>query len=406
MKQPGLFDPIIPDDFTETLFQAYFDCRRNKRNTLNALKFELHFEKYIFELADDIRNGTYQPGRSIAFIVTKPVKREVFAAQFRDRIVHHWLIKKLNPFFENLFIEDAYACRTGKGTHFGIRRMRDFIQECAQENEGEAYVLKLDIRGFFMNISRPLLFDKLEDFIATNDKVEDKLFILDMARRIIFNNPTKNCFIKGDKSLWDDLPKDKSLFHSPAESGLPIGNLTSQVFANFYLNDLDHFVKEKLHIKYYGRYVDDFVLVHPDRQYLSGLISIIENYLKTNLQLQLHPKKRYLQHHSKGLAFLGVMIKPNRIYVGNRIKSNFYTVLKQQNEVVSTSLIDKSVGMQFVSRMNSYLGIMKHYQTFCLRQHIIKKKMNPGWCKFIFVKSQILSVGRLKWSRYFVLVFG
>lgn len=377
MKQPGLFDPIIPDDFTETLFQAYFDCRRNKRNTLNALKFELHFEKYIFELADDIRNGTYQPGRSIAFIVTKPVKREVFAAQFRDRIVHHWLIKKLNPFFKKVFIEDAYACRTGKGTHFGIRRMRDFIQECAQENEGEAY-------------------DKLEAFIAKNDQVEDKLFLLDMARRIIFNDPTKNCFIKADKSLWDDLPKDKSLFHSPAESGLPIGNLTSQVFANFYLNDLDHFIKEKLHIKYYGRYVDDFVLVHPDRQYLGGLIPIIENYLKTNLQLQLHPKKRYLQHHSKGLAFLGVMIKPNRIYVGNRIKSNFFTVLKQQNEVVSTSPIDKSVVMQFVSRMNSYLGIMKHYHTFRLRQHIIQKKMNLGWWKFIFVKSQFLSVGRLK----------
>ena len=100
MKQPGLFDPIMSDYFTESLFLAYFDCRRNKRNTLNALKFELHFEKYIFELADDIRNGTYQPGRSIAFIVTKPVKREVFAAQFRDRIVHHWLIKKLNPFLK------------------------------------------------------------------------------------------------------------------------------------------------------------------------------------------------------------------------------------------------------------------------------------------------------------------
>jgi hypothetical protein len=137
-------------------------------------------------------------------------------------------------------------------------------------------------------------------------------------------------------------------------------------------------------------------LTIPTDTYLGGLIPIIENYLKTNLQLQLHPKKRYLQHHSKGLAFLGVMIKPNRIYVGNRIKSNFYTVLKQQNEVVSTSPIDKSVVIQFVSRMNSYLGIMKHYHTFRLRQHIIKKKMNPGWWKFIFVKSQFLSVGRLE----------
>jgi hypothetical protein len=396
MKQIGLFDPIIPDDFTETLFQAYFDCRKNKRNTLNALKFELYFEKYIFELADDIRNGTYQLGRSIAFIVTKPVKREVFAAQFRDRIVHHWLIGKLNPYFENLFIEDAYACRIGKGTHYGIWRMRDFIHQCALENNGDAFVLKLDIRGFFMHISRPLLFDKLEDFITKNDKVEDKLFLLDMARRIIFNDPTKNCFIKGDKSLWDDLPKDKSLFHSPAESGLPIGNLTSQVFANFYLNDLDHFIKEKLHIKYYGRYVDDFVLVHADRNYLARLVPIMENYLITNLKLQLHPKKRYLQHHSKGLSFLGVMIKPNRIYVGNRIKSNFHNVLKQQNDIINKIRINKSLAIQFVSRMNSYLGIMKHYNTFRLRKSGITKKMNPAWWNFIYVKGRFLKVVRKK----------
>jgi retron-type reverse transcriptase len=402
MKQLSLFDPIIPPDLTESLFQAYFDCRRNKRNTLNALQFELHFEKYIFELADDIRNGSYQPGRSVAFIVTKPVKREVFAAQFRDRIVHHWLIGKLNPFFERVFIEDAYACRTGKGTHYGIRRVGGFIEQCARENHGEAYVLKLDIRGFFMHISRPLLFEKLEAFIASNE-VEDKVFILDIAKRIIFNHPTENCFIKGDQSLWADLPKDKSLFHSPLDCGLPIGNLTSQVFANFYLNELDHFIKENLCINYYGRYVDDFVLVHPDRRYLASLVPIIENYLKSSLKLPLHPKKRYLQHYSKGLAFLGVMIKPNRIYIGNRIKANCYNVLNQQNEIVNTATIDKSRVMKFISQMNSYLGIMKHYHTFRLRQHIIQKKMDRRWWKFIFVKGQYVAFGRMKWVKYDLL---
>jgi hypothetical protein len=109
-------------------------------------------------------------------------------------------------------MEDAYACRTGKGTHFGIRRICDFIEQCAQENEGEAYVLKLDIRGFFMQISRPLIYEKLDDFISKKDKVEGKLFLLDMARRIFFNDPTKKCFIKGEKSHWVCLPNDKSLF--------------------------------------------------------------------------------------------------------------------------------------------------------------------------------------------------
>jgi hypothetical protein len=396
MKQPGLFDPIIPADFTEMLFQAYFDCRRNKRNTPSALKFELHFEKYLFELDNEIRNGTYQPGRSTAFVVTKPVKREVFAAPFRDRVVHHWLIKKLEPLFEELFIEDAYACRSGKGTHFGIQRIRNFIHLCAQEHMGEAYVLKLDIRGFFMHISRPLLFEKLKYFLRTQHQSEDLLFILDIAGRLIFNDPTKNCIIKGDLSLWDDLPRDKSLFYAPADCGLPIGNLTSQVFANFYLNDLDHFISKNLQIKYYGRYVDDFVLVHHDRRYLAYLITRIENYLKTELILQVHPKKRYLQHYTKGLSFLGVMIKPNRIYVGNRIKSNFYKVLNKHNEIVASAPMDKTLVMQFVSQMNSYLGIMKHYQTYRLRKNGITKKMNPAWWKYIFVVGLFWKVVRNK----------
>jgi hypothetical protein len=396
MKQPGLFDPIIPADFTEMLFQAYFDCRRNKRNTPSALKFELHFEKYLFELDNEIRNGTYQPGRSTAFVVTKPVKREVFAAPFRDRVVHHWLIKKLEPLFEELFIEDAYACRSGKGTHFGIQRIRNFIHLCAQEHMGEAYVLKLDIRGFFMHISRPLLFEKLKYFLRTQHQSEDLLFILDIAGRLIFNDPTKNCIIKGDLSLWDDLPRDKSLFYAPADCGLPIGNLTSQVFANFYLNDLDHFISKNLQIKYYGRYVDDFVLVHHDRRYLAYLITRIENYLKAELMLQVHPKKRYLQHYTKGLSFLGVMMKPNRIYVGNRIKSNFYKVLNKHNEIVASAPMDKTLVMQFVSQMNSYLGIMKHYQTYRLRKNGITKKMNPAWWKYIFVVGLFWKVVRNK----------
>jgi hypothetical protein len=396
MKQPGLFDPIIPADFTEMLFQAYFDCRRNKRNTPSALKFELHFEKYLFELDNEIRNGTYQPGRSTAFVVTKPVKREVFAAPFRDRVVHHWLIKKLEPLFEELFIEDAYACRSGKGTHFGIQRIRNFIHLCAQEHMGEAYVLKLDIRGFFMHISRPLLFEKLKYFLRTQHQSEDLLFILDIAGRLIFNDPTKNCIIKGDLSLWDDLPRDKSLFYAPADCGLPIGNLTSQVFANFYLNDLDHFISKNLQINYYGRYVDDFVLVHHDRRYLAYLITRIENYLKAELMLQVHPKKRYLQHYTKGLSFLGVMMKPNRIYVGNRIKSNFYKVLNKHNEIVASAPMDKTLVMQFVSQINSYLGIMKHYQTYRLRKNGITKKMNPAWWKYIFVVGLFWKVVRNK----------
>lgn len=129
--QLTLFEPESRSNFTEEIFQANFDCRRNKRNTINALDFEKHFEHYLFQLKEEILNGNYQPGPSIAFIVDKPVKREIFAADFRDRVVHHWLINKLNPFFEKEFIFDSYACRTAKGTHFGIGRVNDFMRECS-----------------------------------------------------------------------------------------------------------------------------------------------------------------------------------------------------------------------------------------------------------------------------------
>lgn len=130
--QLEIFSSVDYSRQTKELFQAYYDCRKNKRNTLNALRFEKHLEENVFKLLEEVYSGTYTPGRSIAFIVNKPVKREIFAADFRDRVVHHWLINKLNPLFEDLFIADSYACRTGKGTHYGVKRADEFIKACSQ----------------------------------------------------------------------------------------------------------------------------------------------------------------------------------------------------------------------------------------------------------------------------------
>lgn len=181
--QLTLFETESTLDFTEEIFQAYFDCRRNKRNTINALAFETNFEHHLFQLKEEILNGSYQPGRSIAFIVNQPVKREIFAADFRDRVVHHWLINKLNPFFEKDFIFDSYACRTTKGTHFGIRRVNDFIRECSNNYTTDCYILKLDIQGFFMHINKDLLFTGLQEFIHEKYNEPDKKLVLELAVR-------------------------------------------------------------------------------------------------------------------------------------------------------------------------------------------------------------------------------
>lgn len=199
--QLDLFGHIDYQQLTEELFSAYFDCRKNKRNTLNVLKFEKHLEQNVFKLIDDIYKGNYQLGRSIAFIVNKPVKREIFAADFRDRVVHHWLINKLNPLFENLFIQDSYACRVGKGTHYGVKRADSFIKVCSENYTKDCYILKLDILGFFMHINRNLLLTMLEKFIHQYYTQPDKALVLEITQKIIFNQPTQNCIIKGNKKF-------------------------------------------------------------------------------------------------------------------------------------------------------------------------------------------------------------
>jgi hypothetical protein len=179
--------------------------------------------------------------------------------------------------------------------------------------------------------------------------------------------------VRGNKKDWQGLPKTKSLFYSKSNCGLPIGNLTSQLFANIYLNDFDHFVKKNLEIRYYGRYVDDMVIVHRDKNYLKKIVFKIEEYLEHNLGLILHPKKRYLQHYSCGVEFLGSIIKNNRIYVSERIKGNFWEVIKNTNiEIMKKEKIEECEKERILSQINSYLGLFSHFQTYNLRKKMIK----------------------------------
>jgi RNA-directed DNA polymerase len=351
----------------EDILQAYYTCRKN---TNSALLFEVEYEKNLYELWQEINSEKYKIGKSITFVVKNPVKREIFAAEFRDRIVHHLIINKLNPLFEKTFIYDSYACRVGRGTHFGIKRADKFIRKCSKNYTQDCYILKLDIQGFFMHINRKILFEKLEKFVVKNYFYSDKKILLDLCRQVIFYEPTKNCIFKGKPSDWEDLPKSKSLFHSPLGCGIPIGNLTSQIFANFFMNSFDHYIKKELGIKYYGRYVDDFFLVHNDREYLKSLVFEISSFLQKNLELTLHPRKIYLQHYSKGLKFLGAFLDVNRIYIGRRTKGNFFYAIQEQNRNFVSS-------DNFLSCMNSYLGMMKHYKTFSLRKNMIEKNLNP-----------------------------
>jgi hypothetical protein len=229
-----------------------------------------------------------------------------------------------------------------------------------------------------------------------NYSFSDKELVVKISMQIIFNDPTKNCIIKGNRKQWDGLPKNKSLFHSPHGCGLPIGNLTSQVFANFYMHWFDAFVTKELGIKYYGRYVDDFIILHGDKDYLKNLIPKFSEFLLSTLQLTLHPKKIYLQHYSKGVKFLGTVIKPNRIYSANRTKGNFYLAIQKQNEVVKLRKPMKEDIDRFLSSMNSYLGILIHYKTYRVRKIIISKNISKEWYKYVYLDEGFSKFSRCK----------
>ncbi len=398
-KQILLHQKDLKKQLLYDLFIAYYDARQNKRNTKSALLFERHYESHLFELYENIVNRTYEIKPSVCFINYAPVQREIFAAHFSDRIVHHLVYNYLSPIFERVFINDSYSCRIGKGTSYGIKRVNHFIKACSGNYQKKCYILKLDIKGYFMAINRQLLFEKtihiLEKFRNRKFKQTDGAFmsweksfdyetVYYLLNKIIFNNPVDNYLLKGSIKNWDGLPPSKSLFHSEIGCGLPIGNLTSQLFSNIYLNDFDHWLHYKQGCKYYGRYVDDFCVAHSDKEFLKGLIPKIKTYLKEKLFLELHPNKIYLQHYKNGVKFLGAVVKPHRIYIANRTKGNFFNAIEKQNKIARDHKPTKEEQKAFLSSMNSYLGILKHYKSYKLRKEMILKKLSGWWFNYVY----------------------
>jgi len=333
-------DGLMPSPIFFELHKAYLEARKNKRNTINQLKLEFNLESELLALERELLNRTYELRPSVCFINELPVKREIIAADFRDRIIHHFIYNRIYPVLDKKFIYDSYSCRIGKGTLFGVKRVQKFLKSC--ENP---YVLRLDIQGFFMAIDRKILYE------LTIAKLPSEELTEFLIKKIIFAEPLKNAIYRSLPSAWADLPKDKTLKHSRPDCGLPIGNLTSQIFANVYLNPLDHFVKRDLKIKLYGRYVDDLVLIHEDKKILLDAISQIRKFMLDKLKLILHPKKIKLQPASKGFSFLGAYIYPNYLKLGKRMEHNF-------RECIFKPSASKGKQARIIQ---SYLGLLKHF---------------------------------------------
>lgn len=364
----------------EDFFKAYYQCRKRKRRTINALEFEVDYESNLVKLWKDVNSRNYKIGKSICFIVTKPKIREIFAADFRDRIVHHVVMMRLEPLFEEVFIEDNYNCRKNKGTLYGVKRLSSKIEECVNLYGDDCYIGKFDMQGFFMSIHKPTLLKMLKDFVNEKYDGDDKDILLWLIEQIIMNCPQYNCIRKSYINLWDRLPKNKSLFTCGDEYGLPIGNLTSQCFANFYLHKFDIMVENMF--TYYGRYVDDFYIIWKNKKEIIDYIKIMEDYLWNNLRVKLHPNKIYLQHYKKGIKFIGSIIKRNRIYISNSTVSNAYTAIYNFNR-----MINEENSEHMMQSLNSYWGFLKHHNSYNLKIRLLKL-LNEEWFRFITYDTQ------------------
>jgi len=361
----------------QNLYIAYRECQQHKGNTINAIRFEYEMESNLLALERELNDKTYQLKRSVCFINTKPVPREIFAADFRDRVIHHLLVRKVEPFFRKKFIFHSFACQKDKGAHKAVKYIERYIRRITHNFQKPAFYLKLDVAGFFMSIDQRILFDIFQQAISKEYRFKsqiEKEEILWLAKMIIFAKPTENCFIKGDHDLFKLIPPYKSLFHSGEGKGLPIGNLTSQFFANVYLNELDQFVKHQLKCRYYCRYVDDFVLLAENKQTLKFWREKINEFLKTRLQLTLHPHKQVLQSINNGIDFVGYFIKPFHTLIRQRTARNLKKKLWDFNKDLQK---EKNFDFQKLNHVlaciNSYYGFLRHSHSYKLRRHLYEQ---------------------------------
>lgn len=314
----------------------------------------------------------------------RPKKREVFAAQFRDRVVHHLYYNYTHELFERTFISDTYSCIEGRGTHYGIERLAQHIRKESHNYQRECYVMKMDKRGYFMHIDRHILLDIVLKTLRkmANHRINsrssltwknwiDMEFVAWLSEEIIMLDPKQNCKVVGSVEDWEGLDHSKSLFYTMDGCGLPIGNLTSQLLSNVYLNEFDQYMKRELHCKHYGRYVDDSFVVSTDKDWLLSLVPQIREYLREHLHLELHMGKLRIVNSKYGAEFLGGFVKPHRTYTSNESLNRMMT---------SVSSMDMRKPHDVWASVSSFLGVLSHYSSFNIRSRI-------------FFNSELLKIG-------------
>lgn len=384
--------------------EAFMDCLRHKRSSRDCAEYLVgDFESDLWMLIYEVSTRTYHPGTSKCFIVTRPRYREVFAANFRDRVSQHWAAGRMEPLMEERYNEMGnvtYNCRKGYGTWKAIEKARQYSLP--------GLVLgKYDLKGFFMSIDKELLLKLVSTFIKERYTGKDKDTLLWLLEVIIMHEPQKDCIRCSPIEMWSRLSQDKSLFHGDGRHGIAIGNISSQLLANFLLSFFDMLFcckcveilgLEAKHLVKYIRFVDDFEIYADCAEWLVKLRPRMERWLAENLHVKLHPNKVYLQRADKSVKFVGTVIKAGRVYTSKKMAGEAYKAAWRLDEAalycyhVPSSKNARKLE-KAVSTMNSYLGSMSHTQSYGIRRKIISRMVWLWKCCYV---SDRFTVVRIK----------
>ena len=336
-----IFEKIIS---LENLFSAWDNFKKGKQKKKDVRKFEWELEQNIFQLHGELRRCAYKHSSYSSFFIQDPKQRHIHKAEVRDRILHHAIFTVLNPIFEETFFANSFSCRIGKGTHKGVIALEKMIRKESENYSKDCYILKCDISKFFDTIDHQILINILRKRI----KDKNALWLL--------------------REVIESFSSSKSDIFNVR--GVPIGNLTSQIFANIYMNELDQYIKHELNIKHYARYTDDFVIVGDDLKCLQDTLQHISIFLKEKLGLELHPRKVTIQKYNQGIDFLGYISFPHYRLVRTKTKRRVYRKLKKRIVEHKTGKINRqSLDQCF----QSYLGVLSHADTFVFSRDLKNK---------------------------------
>jgi retron-type reverse transcriptase len=310
----------------ENLFLAWKEFRADKKSKVDVQEFELNLEDNLFQLFHDLGNGAYYHSHYTSFFVRDPKLRHIHKASVRDRVLHHALTRALEPIFEKTFIFDSYSSRKNKGTLRAVKRFKNFAWKLSKNNTKTVWILKCDIRKYFASIKHARL------LILIGKKIKEEK-LLSLIREIIFS------------------------YQNKFGRGIPLGNLTSQLFSNIYLNELDQFIKRELGIKYYIRYTDDFVIVDRDQAKLKTILKKIDDFLKEKLELEVHPVKTFFRKWHQGLDFLGYIIFPCCLVLRTKTKRRMLRKIREKRMEYLTGKISME---KLNQTLQSYLGLLSH----------------------------------------------